>query len=855
MANWERGPFGLRTTQEGLPIAQQRVEIREAILRSHTIIVVGETGSGKTTQIPLMFLDALSPRAKIAITEPRRLAATSVARFVAGQRGSRLGGEVGYQVRFDDQTGLGTRLNFYTDGLLLRKIQADPQLLEFDAVMVDEAHERNLDTDFLLGLLKSIQRRRKEGARELKIAVASATMEESKFAAFLDDAPIIRIPGRQYPVAIHYEAPGFDYVSTATQRAIAIVQSGDDGNILIFMPGVEEINRTIRVLRQHGVYGSIILPLHGQLTAEEQDRVFEDGSQRKIIVTTNIAETSVTIPNVRFVIDAGFIRQIEFNPETGIEALVTVPHAQSGAIQRAGRAGRTAPGECYRLYSEQNYQQRPPFQRPEIQRVNLGRVVLLMKKLGINDIEKFEFVDQPPKELLTQAIETLQFLGALDDEGNLTQVGSLMAEFPLEPHASRTVVEAIKKSCIDEVCTIMAFNGLRSVFAVPFGQKEQAEQAHRRFRVDGSDFLTLLRVWKLFVEQKMDEGWAHDNFLNYSTLREAGNIRLQLLAILGRFGIKPNREAAPEAIAKSIIAGHADNLLVATKSRSYKDSYKLIRGGSTVFIHPSSVLFGSNATFAVASQIVRIDNGVRAHLCQVVEPGWISEVASQLLIKEQKPQLHYSKTGEVVERVPVCLKGDPDHPISFFEKPAVSPLAARVFANALAQGIVSLPEEIIRHNKGVMERARDFWIRSAGRIPRDFDPAKVFTAKELTAVFVGRIGNITSRLALLKAMKEGRVDIRLQMEDYIPSDLQEEIVSGNPDTITIGGRTYSIGYTRKGRFSAHIVVGLEDLPLLPDDLALPNGRQVYVSVRIENEQSGRPLSVSQAKEKHTPNLL
>lgn len=635
MSTYERYDESVRHLQEGLPILGHTSEIREGILNYPSIIVVGETGSGKTTQIPQILLDFLPPHTKIAITEPRRLAATSVAEFVAEQRGTRLGVEVGYQVRFDDQTNRSTRANFYTDGIVVRKAQTDPLLSEFDVVMVDEAHERNLNADFLLGVLKNAQRARRGTGRELRVIVASATVEEEKFSDFFDNAPIIRVSGRQYPVTIHYE-PEEDYIHAAAEKAKAIVQDDKRGNILIFMPGVGEIRKTIERLSRDDLDAEI-LPLHRQVTYEEQDRIFQPGDKRKIIVATNIAETSITVPGIRFVIDSGLVRRVEFDSQTGIQTLVTVPHAQSGVIQRAGRAGRTSEGECYRLYSREDFEGRPIFQKPEILSVDIGNLVLQMKKMGIDGIEGFDFIDRPQKEHLDNAIVTLKLLGALDQESHLTQIGSVMAEFPLEPHASRTVIEAVKLGCVDEVCTIMAFSGTRSVFRFPIGQDREARNSHRQFEDPNSDFITLLNIWREFNAHRfdVDDYWARDNFLSYATLLEVTDVRRQLLQILRGINIESHDEIPTEKVAKAIIAGHIDNLLIANRRR-----YKLLRdqdAKTDILLHRDSVLSRTHPKLVVAADIVETSD-VYAKMCQAVNPDWIPEIVPYLLVNENKRQ-------------------------------------------------------------------------------------------------------------------------------------------------------------------------------------------------------------------------
>lgn len=524
------------------PILRYAKEIKEAISSHQTVIIVGETGSGKTTQIPFLLRETMSPEDKVAITQPRRVAARSVAHYIAENVGCRIGEEVGYQVRFEDRTTAGTRINFMTDGILLSKIQEDPLLRDYSAVMVDEAHERSLNIDFILGLLKRLQKKRAEaGLLPLKIIITSATLEKEKFVRYFDESKMVEVPGRLYPVQIHYEGKRvYDYPRAAAEKVKLITEQDKEGDILIFMPGQEEINKTIREIESLKLPGITVLPLYGQMSPEEQDRIFKKMTERKVIVATNIAETSVTVPGIRHVIDSGLIKQIEFDLSTGIEMLAARPHAKSGCVQRAGRAGRLTSGECWRLYSESDFNNRPEFQTPEIQRSNLAHVILMMKKIGIDDVRSFEFIDQPNVKALEQAIDTLKILGALDENEKITDIGETMAELPLEPHIARMVIEAKKYKCVEAICIIASFLGGRSVFVRPKGKESEADAAHRRFKVPESDFLTLLKVWQEYEANDFRDSWARENFLHSKMLAEVRQVRYQLFRILRRNNIHAN---------------------------------------------------------------------------------------------------------------------------------------------------------------------------------------------------------------------------------------------------------------------------------------------------------------------------
>ncbi len=696
-----------------LPIFEYREKIKEVVKNHSRCIIVGETGSGKTTQIPLMIREILQPKDKIAITQPRRVAVRSVSRYVAERISSSIGGEVGYQIRFEDRTTEGTKINFMTDGILLRKIQEDPLLKDYSVVMIDEAHERSLNIDFILGLLKKAQKERKEKKwPHLKVIVSSATIEKEKFAQYFENAPIIEIPGRLYPVEIHYEEEFVsDYCEKAAEKVEEILRDPKrkEGDILIFMPGQEEIERTIRKIEERNLENTVCLPLFGLMAPEDQDKIFEEIPRRKIIVTTNIAETSVTVPGIRYVIDSGLIKQKEYDPSSGIEALVTVPHAKSGCIQRTGRAGRLGPGECWRFYSKEDFEERTEFQKPEIQRSNLAHVILQMKKIGIEDVENFEFIDSPPKEAIKSALEELKILGALDKEEKLTREGELLAELPLEPRIGKAVLEAEKYNCVREVCKVVSFLGLRSVFVRPKGKEMEADLTHRKFKVPGSDFLTLLKVWESYENSNYSNEWARENFLHWRTLKEAKDVQCQLFRILRCNGIEVKKTKDPELISKSIAAGLINNLM------SYYSHYRYLRirdGEIGFYIHPSSALFGEAPKFFVAAEIVKTKK-TYARICQTVKPEWLKEIAPHWIEKEpQEPHYDFYE-DKVVREIRYYLKNESNSVFKELEE-IKGKEAVEVFARVLAEEKLDLP--FIEHNREVLNTLKELWIRSGGKI-------------------------------------------------------------------------------------------------------------------------------------------
>lgn len=703
----EKGPAKKEAIE--LPILEFAGEIREAVKENQTAVIVGETGSGKTTQIPRLLREVMPADAKIAITQPRRVAARSVARYVAEQVGCRIGDEVGFQVRFEDHTTEGTRINFMTDGILLRKIQDDPLLQNYAAVMVDEAHERSLNIDFTLGLLKRLQKKRAEtGIAPLKIIVTSATLEKEKFARYFGNSPTVEVPGRLYPVDVHYtKERGYDYPKAAAEKAQSIINADKPGDILIFMPGQEEIDKTVKEMERLDLQGVEFLPLYGQMSPEDQDRIFEKSQKRKIIIATNIAETSVTVPGVRHVIDSGLIKQMEFDSQTGIESLVTKNHAKSGCIQRAGRAGRLAPGECHRLYTEADFNSRQEFQVPEIQRSNLAHVVLMMKQIGIDDVKSFEFIDPPEAGTLDQALDTLKTLGALDEQEKLTEIGEVMAELPLEPEKARMVIEAEKYGCVEAVCTIASFLGGKSVFSRPNEKKFDADAAHAKFRNSASDFLTLLNVWQAYEASDYRDGWARDNFLNSKTLAEVRQVRYQLLRALRRNGIHASETADPDAIGKSIAAGLVGNLMEYSGRHAYR---RVKDNASGFFIHPSSAAFHNAPRFFVPAEIVRTTKTF-ARIIQEVKPEWIREIAPQMTREEPRDTYYDQARDQVMQKFSISMKGS-YQPFLEEERLLAGESAARIFAEALASGKIDHP--LAKENKATIDTLNDLWRRAEG---------------------------------------------------------------------------------------------------------------------------------------------
>ncbi len=622
-------------TRKSLPIYTFRDDLLKAIGEYQVLIIVGETGSGKTTQIPQYLHEAgyTKDGLKVGCTQPRRVAAMSVAARVAEEMGVKVGNEVGYSIRFEDATSDKTILKYMTDGMLLREFLTEPDLGAYSALMIDEAHERTLHTDILFGLVKDIARFRPE----LKLLISSATMDAQKFAKYFDDAPIFNIPGRRYPVDIHYTPqPEANYLAAAVTTIFQIHITQPKGDILVFLTGQEEIEAAELNLQETArklgskVPEMVICPIYANLPSELQSKIFEPTppKARKVVLATNIAETSLTIDGIVYVIDPGFVKENVYNARTGMESLVITPCSRASANQRSGRAGRVAPGKCFRLYTKFAFHNElDDSTMPEIQRTNLNSVVLLLKSLGINDLMEFDFMDAPPAETLIRAFENLYALGALNDKGALTKLGRQMAEFPTDPMLARSILAADKHGCVEEVLSIIAMLGeSASLFYRPKDKKILADSARARFTVkEGGDHFSLLNIWNQWVDSDFSYVWARENFLQQRSLTRARDVRDQLAKLCDRVEVTITSVGAQDLvpIQKSITAGFFPNTARLQKGG---DSYRTVKNSMTTYLHPSSTLFEVNPKWIIFYELVLTSREyMRGNL--PIQPEWLAEAA------------------------------------------------------------------------------------------------------------------------------------------------------------------------------------------------------------------------------------
>ena len=587
-----------------LPVNEKRHEIAAAIAAHQVVIVCGETGSGKTTQLPQICLDLKrGASGLIGHTQPRRIAARSVAARIAAELKSELGQVVGYQVRFHDRASEHNYIKVMTDGILLAETQGDRFLDAYDTIIIDEAHERSLNIDFLLGYLKRILPRRPD----LKIIITSATIDAERFSTHFDGAPVIEVSGRMFPVEIRYRPlpdEGDEDLELAILHAVDEI-SGHGGDILIFLPGEREIRDVAEALRKHHPPGAEILPLYSRLSNSEQDRVFKPGGGRRIVLATNVAETSLTVPGIRYVIDPGYARIRRYSVRAKVERLQVEKISRASASQRAGRCGRVASGICIRLYGEDDFQARSAFTDPEIRRSNLAAVILRMQALGLGEVEDFPFLEAPDPRAVSDGFRLLEELGAVDEARRLTPLGKQLARLPIDPRIARMILAAQKENCLSEVLIIASALTIQDPRERPLAVQEAADTAHRRFQDERSDFLGFIKLWEFYedalVHRKSGRKLAqlcYDNFLSALRMREWRDVHGQLAIMVKEMGMRPNQvEADYGQIHRALLAGLLGNIGLKVEGREYQGAR-----GIRFSIFPGSVLFKPSQSTPVRNE-------------------------------------------------------------------------------------------------------------------------------------------------------------------------------------------------------------------------------------------------------------
>lgn len=880
-----------------LPITSHKNEIVKAIEENQVVVVMGETGSGKSTQIPKMIIEALSEMQKtdpvfssfkIACTQPRRIAAVSLSAWIAHEMGVELGKEVGYKIRFDDESSEGTIITLCTDGILLQEMKGDGLLSKYDAILVDEAHERNLNIDFLLGLLKEIQLKREEaGIPRLKILVTSATFDAKKFADFFYDlnvddqgkereVPIINVSGRLYPVNISYDPPrqGEDAFRKIAKLVKGVVRGVDKGDILVFMPGEAEIFRTIEQIELLGYSEIQCLPLYSRLSMDDQELIYKDFPGKiKIVVATNIAETSLTVPGIKYVIDSGVARMTDFNFHTGIGSLEAKPVSQASAIQRAGRAGRVQEGHCIRLFTEEDYESREKYTKPEIQRSDLSSVVLHMLLIGIKNLTGFNFIDAPEGKAFRNAIANLIELGALDEEHSLTPLGVKMAHLPLEPRISAMLLAAEKYDCVREVAIIASSLSVKDPFLRPNGEEAEADSAKRRFQREAfggsisrryktvkirkghriitkrvrereregenelvSDQIVFLVVWNRLQRIHSDterEFFCQSNYLNYLMIKEIGQIYRQLLDTLNIFARdefskylldKDQTDLSvdltkSEGILKSISSAFIQNLCESTSKQTYRT-----RTVDNVLIHPGSALFNMHPRFFVSAEIVETTR-LFARNNTVIDAKWLEDIAPQQCRVRRGPMFFSKKLGQAIWEEEVFFRN------SRIVKGRVVTVASH--DRRLAQDYL-VREGLVKRNL----EDRFAWIRENRKVILDLkgyaakldDSDLSFTDQRLKEWYLKKLEKIgrlvVSGKELESVLKEKGDDFLLLREaDFISAKQREELEKSFPAKVFLAGEEFEVDYHYDDyRFPGGAVIELtvDQLISLTDEIIKSN---------------------------------
>ena len=836
---------------EDLPVSLRRGEILAAIREHQVLIIAGETGSGKTTQIPKMFLEAgLAERGRIGCTQPRRVAAMSVSRRVAEELGVTWGREVGCKMRFNDDTGRDTKIKFMTDGILLAEIQSDPMLRGYSALMLDEAHERSLNIDFLLGYLRGLLKKRPE----LKLIIASATLDTTAFSEAFGGAPIIEVSGRMFPVEIRYEpaiADGEDihYVDAAVQATENALIESDFGDVLVFMPTERDIRETREILEGSLGAGFEVIALFGRMPAGEQQRIFSPGPRRRVIVATNIAETSLTLPRIRYVIDAGLSRISRYNPHTRTKRLPVEAISQSSANQRSGRAGRIQAGTCVRLYSQEEYEARAPFTQPEIQRANLAEVILRMKAFRLGDIETFPFINPPHAAAISAGYTLLHELGAINDSNDLTPLGQELARLPVDPTLGRMLLQARVEGVLPELLIIAAGLSVPDPRERPEEQKEAAATAHRAFADPDSDFLSLLHIWNDAPDPEGRGGgnamrrFCKSNFLSISRMREWRDIHWQLADV-----IEDRNPKEPEdyyaAMHRSVLAG----LLGQIAQRTEKNTYKAA-GNRIVTLFPGSNLYERRdkqtksrkpikeekirqSDWIVAGEIVETSQ-LFARTAAGIHPEWVLEIGPHLCSHRYSDPHWSAKAQRVlcVERVLVhgleIMRGLIDYGRINMEE------ATELFIRgALVAKEAHIPLRFFTENAKLCEKIANALTRVRSRRAHDLE-------ESLFLFYADRIKGVSSVHDLNKLVRE-----RIVAEPDFLCATENDLVGDHdttfdktlfPDNVSLGNTVLPVVYAfSPGEENDGVTVRVP----LPAAAQLTSGQIQWMVPGLREEQIG-----------------
>lgn len=778
-----------------LPVARHRETIARAVAAHPVVVVSAETGSGKTTQIPKICLDlGRGERGLIGCTQPRRIAALTVAARVAEELGNVPGRLVGHQIRFDARLGPGTCIKFMTDGILLAETAHDPDLLAYDTLLIDEAHERSLNIDFLLGYTKQLLARR----RDLKLIVSSATLDVDRFSRFFDDAPVVEIEGTAHPTEVRYRDQDEDSdIASAVAEAIDEITAADArGDVLVFLSGERDIRETADTLRGRDYARTEVIPLMARLTTGEQRRAFHVTGQRRIVVATNVAETSVTIPGIRYVVDSGQARVSRYHHRTQVQRLHIEPVSRASAEQRRGRCGRVGPGTCVRLYSEEDYASRPEFTDPEIKRTSLGSVILRMLELGLGDIKAFPFIEPPTPAMIRDGFRELTELGAIDDKRALTALGRQLAGLPLEPRLGRVILAAREQEALREILVIVAGLSIDEPRQRPLDRRDEADEVHARFRNQDSDFATLLNMWRFIRDAERNlpsksrfRRFCHEHFLSYRRVREWRDVHDQIAERVAALGFELNKTpAAYDAIHRALLTGLLSRVATLREGGLYQGAR-----GLKVTIFPGSGLAGRSPKWIVAGELVETSR-LFARCVAAVRPEWIEQTAGDLCRRAYHGPYWDEETGHARALETVTLYGLTLVSGRRRDYGPIDPAASReiMIRHGLVPGRMPARPPFLRHNTTLYDSVRTLQ-HKARRVDLLADeqqmfefyderlPADVCSANSLRTWLAGPD---TARSRLL----------RMDRAFLLRGDADHVDAERFPDAVTLGEETLPLTY-------------------------------------------------------------
>ncbi|GAB4554993.1 MAG: ATP-dependent RNA helicase HrpA [Phycisphaerales bacterium] len=793
------------TYPEDLPVVQRREDIKRAIEAHQVVIVAGETGSGKTTQLPKICLElGRGARGMIGHTQPRRVAARALSARIAQELHTTVGKAVGTKVRFHDKTSDETYIKVMTDGILLAETQGDHTLDAYDTIIIDEAHERSLNIDFLLGYLKRLLPRRPD----LKVIVTSATIDTERFSEHFNGAPIVEVSGRTYPVEVRYrplrhDDPDTDDLDQITGILHAVDELARDdrasrtspGDVLVFLPGEREIRETAEALRKHHPPGVEILPLYARLSAEEQMRVFTRSRTRRIVLATNVAETSLTVPGITGVVDPGTARINRYNPRARVQRLEVEAISRASADQRAGRCGRIAPGTCIRLYSEEEYLARDAFTDPEIRRTDLASVILRMKALRLGDVDRFPFVEPPDRRAIREGLETLRELGAVDDADNLTSTGRALAALPIDPRIGRMLLAAEKEDALEEVLIIAGALSTQDPRIRPHEEREKADTAHAAFDDEASDFVSFLNLWGWFFESKKElsnrklrEACA-ERYISYIRMREWIDVVSQLRRLLTEMGHKTSTQPAMhDQLHRALLAGLITNVGFLKDPHEYTGAR-----GVKFSIFPGSGLFKKKPKWVVSAELVRTTR-LYARTVAKIDPRWIEEVAPHLVKKVHTDPRWVRAKARIMANEKVSFQGLEIVAGRAVHYGPIDPARARelFIHHALVEGDYPRSHPFLAHNKSMVEGIRRLEAKGRRRdlLADEESVWRFFDAKLPPDVFNG------SRFEGWRKIAE-REDPRvlfLREEDLLQGDPEDLTQDRFPDRIDVQGEGLRLDY-------------------------------------------------------------